>query len=136
MLKVNEVAMRLKAARDLIADKSNWTQGTYSKVSKAEWHISAKFPFVRYIRQYQYCAMGAVVAVFGGNELADIDNNKAMQLLNETASKLFFFESIIALNDGLYLSPDGKTIRERGGHADVIKCFDKAIEKAEEMYFT
>lgn len=115
----SEVVATLKAAKALIADMSNWTQGTYCRQSDGSACQSHPQDAT------QFCAVGALWMVLGSKEgfypmVYRSENTVAGRLLNY-ASKI----------GTSYTHPHPVKVNDNLGHAAVMQMYDVAIEKAE-----
>lgn len=99
----------LTAAKSLISDRNNWTQGDFAVDS------CGKDVSIRSDRAVKFCAIGAVRRTGHKN---NVDYSWAEHLLSETA-KLYHDDEITHVNDTC-------------GHSTVLGLFDKAIELSKE----
>lgn len=94
----------LIAARAIIADRRNWTQGVNAR-DKCGVEVAASSPTACY-----FCAQGAIIRASGHNHRA---KNEAAEALDEAAQFLF--------HDLAHIVNDRRT------HADVLRIYDNAI---------
>ncbi len=129
MLKGNDTALLLSAARELIADEKNWCKNVLQHTERT---IKFQFmpPFYKEVINEQFCARGALINVIDCNPIYDIGlylygSNMFLKLdglLNFQVMKLFPEQVNIA------------TVNNNIGHKAVLKCFDAAIKEAQETF--
>jgi hypothetical protein len=101
----------LKAARDLIADETKWTQGYFAKDAQGKYVSPLD------VEAACFCAIGAVSRV-SGQPSFETDKSEPARYLWEVigVSDQFVFE-----------------FNDTHTHPEVIELFDKAIARAEQV---
>lgn len=110
----------LKAARDLIANKENWGQFSFRNLVSEKWVFTFKFPFIKEVIEYQYCALGALMFVTGYFESLEEKPwywSSEKTLLEDKATELY--NNCIA------------NVNDKIGHRAVLRCYDEAIKESE-----
>lgn len=103
----------LKAAREIVADKSRWTVGEYAR-SKHGYRCDPDHP-----RAVSFCSIGAIAKVCMKKVSVVEDGYPAAQFLR-AAAKEAGYSNVPALND-------------RANHEAAVKMFDRAIELAAQV---
>lgn len=101
-----EVVRQLEAAKALIADPTNWCQGTMA-MSRHRWPIGISDP-----QASAWCSEGAIVRITG----AVSEKGNLWRFLRSASHELGYFAPF-ELNDNT-------------NHATVMRMFDRAIELA------
>lgn len=99
----------LKKARALLDNPAKWCQGAFARAKNGN-HIGPETKGA-----VQWCAVGAVRKVAGGPSADSIH-----EALHELNASIRGGDSIMVYNDG-----------ENRKHAQVLKVFDRAIERLE-----
>jgi hypothetical protein len=101
----------LKAARDLIADETKWTQGCSAKDAKGEYVSPLS------VEAVCFCAIGAVSKVSG----------QPAFVADKSEPARYLWEVIGVRDQFVFEFNDTHT------HPEVIALFDKAIARAEQV---
>lgn len=131
MLKGNETALVLSAARDLIAYKRHWCKDVLAKTNN-ETYLSFKPPFLHTDNFQQFCARGALMQVVGAKRFDMAISYSHIQsydaLLTAQVQKLY-----PGLDRGIW-PLDIALLNNTHRHKDVLRCFDAAIKEAQETF--
>ena len=136
MLKVNNTALALRKAREIIENEENWCTDFLVQKFVTKKLNTTRFLFwakesVEQTEQYQQCALGAIGKAVGLEiepgitRRVDLERNFAFKelqgLLNRQAWEQYHTLDIAEVNNEL-------------GHEAVLSCFDAAIAEAESTY--